>query len=240
MGIVKNARVFVDGYDMSGDLNQAAIDAGAEEQDDTRFNDTTRAVASGGLKTFAWSVGGFWKAGSTGPDAIAYGRLGSTAVTTLSPSTAGAGSVAYLWQGRPANYELGGSIGDNHSFSLSGAVGDEAVRGQILARVATASTTANGTAVNLGSRTAAQKLYAALHVYGVTGSTNTLTVKIQSDASTSFASPTTHVTFTAVSAGVTGEWKTATGASTDAYYRAVRTVAGATADFDYAVSAGIA
>jgi len=239
MAILKDAKVLIDSFDFSGDTRALAMDYGAEEQDDTRFGDTTRSNAAGTLKTFAWNLEGFWKAGANEVDPSMFTRLGSTdLITTLIPesSTGIAGDVAYLYKGLAKGYQFGGSVGDNLPFTVNGGVRSDLVRGNALYG-ATVTATGNGVAV-AGTKSSTQTLYGALHVVTAVGSTNDLTVIVQSDNSTAFGSPTNQLSFTLTN-GIVSEWKSSTASSADTYWRASHTVAGATASFKYFVSVGV-
>lgn len=240
MAILKDAKVLIDGYDFSGDTRALAMEYDAEDQDDTRFGQDTRQLAAGTLKTFAWNLEGFWKAGANEPDPVIFTRIGSTdLVTTLIPtsSTAAAGDIGYFYKGLAKGYPFGGSVGDNLPFTVNGGVRSNAVRGTVL-HGATVTGTGTGSKENLGGVGSGQTLYGALHVVTAVGSTNDLTVIVESDSSTSFGSGTTRLSFSQTSA-IGGQFATGTGSTGDVYYRVSHTVAGATASFKYYVTVGI-
>lgn len=110
--------------------------------------------------------------------------------------------------------------------------------GKVLHPLATRTTTASGTAVAFTGPTVNQLLYGGLHV--TSGSGGTLTVRIQTDDSAGFGTPTTRITFTATTGPVAaGELKflTAVGISSETHIRADWTVSAGT--FTFAVNAGI-
>ena len=108
-----------------------------------------------------------------------------------------------------------------------------------MANNASESSSASESAVELGAVSATQKLVATLHVTAVTGTSPTLDVTIESDASDSFAGgETTQITFTTVSA-VGSQTIEINGAVTDTWFREEHTIGGTTPGFDYVVTLGI-
>ena len=104
----------------------------------------------------------------------------------------------------------------------------------------TLTATGNGTSQQLGAVTSAQKVYAAIHIWSISGtSTPTITVKIQSDDNSSFTSATDRITFTAATA-IGSQYKATAGAITDTYWRANYTITGTNPIFAIAISCGIA
>lgn len=240
MSILKKAKVLIDSFDFSGDLNALALDYDAEDQDDTRFGGDTRKLAPGTLKTFAWNLEGFWKAGANEPDPSLFSRIGSTDhIVTVIPvlSTAVEGDIGYIYKGLARGYKFGGKVGDNLPFNVNGGTRGRFVRGKVLhGGVVTA--TGTGAKFTLGGGGTGKLIYAALHVVSAVGSTNDLTVKVQSDNSTSFGSPNNRINFAQVS-GIASQFETDPGTSTDDVYRVSHTVAGATASFEYFVTVGV-
>jgi hypothetical protein len=96
----------------------------------------------------------------------------------------------------------------------------------------------NGTAVALAGPTAAQRLYATLHVTAYSGFTNVV-VKVQSDNSSGMASPTDRITFATVT-GRTSEFASVAGDfSTETHLRVTWTVTGS-GSITFAVAFGVA
>lgn len=229
--VLTNTKVWVDDLDVSGQLNAIAVEYGVEALDDTVFGDGTRSN-TGGLKTTTMSHEGYWAAGT---DEKAFSKIGGSTVVTIAGAGSAVGDSAYLAETLTTTYSPSAAVGELLGFSLEMEAAGPLIRGALLANQ-TATGSANGTPVQLGATTAAQSLYGALHVTSLaTGAV--LTVKIQSDSASGFASPTDKITFTAASGVTTAELKSAAGANADTYYRASWTLTGGSGSF--IVSAGI-
>lgn len=227
--VLTNTKVWVDQYDVSGQLNAVAVEYGVDALDDTTFGDDTRSN-NGGLKTTSMSHEGYWAAGT---DAALFSKIGGSTVVTIAGAGSTIGDDAYLAQTLTTTYSPGAAIGELLAFSVEMEAAGPLLRGALLANN---TETGNGDAApqQLGAVSATQKIYGALHVTSCTG--GTLTVKIQSDSTSGFASPTDQITFTAAT-GATAQFSSASGAITDTYWRALWTLTGGSASF--IVSAGI-
>lgn len=216
-----NAFSYVDSHDFTGDSNALTFNGSAAELDRTTFRSQGwRTLAGGGLKTGEFTMGGLWQAGTDQVDPVAFGDLGADGrVVTFGPEET-EGGPAYIWQGGNFNYVLGGNVGDLAPFTLAGRNTESVgvVRGRLAKAMASVNATGVlGSVLNLGAVGAAQFLYSTLHIFGTPGST--ITVQIQSDDSSGFASPTTRATFGPfTTAG--GRWMTrVAGAIADTHYR---------------------
>lgn len=226
--IIQNAKLWFDGYDLSGDMNSLSLSYGAELQDATVLGDASRRRRAG-LKTVSFSHIGFWNGGAGGVDDALFSEIGVNDVPmTIAPLTGVEGELAYLFNAEAASYAPGGQVGQMFKFTVTGETSDGRglVRGTI-GRRATDTVTANGTIMNLGAVGSTQKLYAALHVFDtVAGSSPTLDVKIQSAALVGFGSPTDRITFTQKTAKGSQYATPVAGAITDAYWRVAVTIGG--------------
>lgn len=152
------------------------------------------------------------------------------------------GSLAYLFRGIPLTYTpIEGAPGELAMARLSGnSSTGGVVRGLMLhPGSASRSSSSTGTGRQLGAVTSDKRLYAALHVLSVAGSsTPTLTVKVQSDDNAGFTSATDRITFTGATA-VGSQWSSVAGAITDDYWRVSYTLSGSSPVFAFAVTAGI-
>src|SRR3712207_1467928 len=93
---LKDATVWVHGYDMTTDLNEIGLDASADPLDNTTFGGGGYRSRIAGFKTVKADLKGFWQAGASSIDAEAFPDLAGTVgrVVTVTPDGA-AGSVAY-------------------------------------------------------------------------------------------------------------------------------------------------
>jgi hypothetical protein len=117
------------------------------------------------------------------------------------------------------------------------------VRGQIAHPPGTPRTAdGTGPALTLGAVPAGKRLYAALHVLSASGTTPSLTARIESAATgdAGFTSPTTRLTFAAAAAPGGQILRTTGDAITDTRWRLAWTITGTTPSFLLAASAGIA
>lgn len=234
--ILKNPLIAVGDIDMSADLNQVNLEYGTDEVDDTRFGMNTHQVAAGALKTLSASVSGRFNAVDGGLDGRLFDNLASEGAFSLTP-TRSDGDTAYLSKLVRLSYTPGASIGERLSFEANLSGTTDLVRGQLLGDLqATASGT--GTAVQLGTLTSDETLYAALHVVAFAGSSPTLDVTIESDTDSSFSAPTTRITFSQAT-GRTSEWASQAGAIADDWFRINYTLGGTNPDFTFIVTAGI-
>lgn len=167
-------------------------------------------------------------------DKALYNNMSTSgSVCTICPNASTIGSLAYFFKSTQSEYTPGGAIGELLGFSWAAGANDRLSRGNVLesARVASTDTSIEqGNGVVLTD----QNLYAALHVLSVSGTTSTLDVIIQSDA-TGFAGPNNRITFTQAT-GITSEYATpVAGPITDDFWRVSYTVGGANEEFVFIV-----
>ena len=234
MSVLKNTKVYMDGFDLSGDLNASNFDYGAEMLDGTHFGDEAR-VNEPGLATARLQHEGHWRAGGSGPDDAIFSRIGTpNVVTTLCPESGAVGEVAYTFRAMHPEYSLGGQVGELTPFSVS-AEGDEGiapVRGTVLNAAGSVTASGNGTGVEIAGGAS----YAALHVLSASAS-DTLDVTVESDINGSFPSPVTVATFSQMSDTGSG-WQAISGAGADTWFRVSYTLGGTDPDFSFVVVVG--
>lgn len=245
--ILKNVRLFSGGADLTGVNNKFELKAEREEKDRTNFGSydpatgTLWAECVGGLIKLTVSAEGQWEAGDTGKvDDEAWAGLGVVGTNTACPHTADVAALAWLTPGMDGSYQLGGQVGDVAPWQMSGVGSGAQARGVVLHPPGTARTaTGNGTAVQHVAVPAGSRLYANLHVLSVSGTTPSLTVKVQSDVDNTFGTPADLITFAAANARG-GQALSAAGPVTDTWYRVVHTISGTTPSFLYLCSIGVA
>ncbi|MFC8156312.1 hypothetical protein ACFUO0_20055 [Streptomyces cinereoruber] len=239
--ILTNVRAFASGADLTGASNKIEIAAEVEEKDATTYGSSGWKGVVGSLGSAGIEAEGYWEAGDPSlVDDAAWAQLGGVWPWTVCPDTAEVGSLAYLTRALRSNYKLGGAVGDVAPWSSTSKGSWPLVRGQI-AHPPGQARTANGTGtvLNLGAVPAGQRLYAALHVLSVAGTTPSLTVSVESDDSAGMGSPTTRLSFAAATAAGGQALHTDAAAITDTHYRVAWTVSGTTPSFMFALSLGI-
>tara|TARA_R110002020_G_scaffold2230_4_gene10430 strand:- start:4844 stop:5602 length:759 start_codon:yes stop_codon:yes gene_type:complete len=239
-----DARIFLGGYEYTSFSSSLTTDYAAEMLDNTVFGDDTRSNR-GGVRTFAFTVGGYRDDGATTPfgdaSGTAYARVGAAReVFSYAPVGTADGQRSFTIRGVNGTYTpLSGSVGDLLPFELTGAAAhSELIRG-VVEGVGTKTATANSTGTNLGALSATQSLYAGLHVTAFGGTSPTLDVKIQSDDNSGFSSATDRITFTQNTGSIQAQWGSVNGAVSDTYWRSVMTIGGSTPTFTLYVTIGI-
>lgn len=241
--VLSNAKLWVNGFDFSGDVSALALKYGADTKDVTVLSQTTRTRLPG-LTFFSFQHEGFWSGGNGNVDDAIFNSVFALANTEMSidPQNGGGieGDLAYTGQVDLSSYAPSAKVGDALAFSVSGdSDGAPLVRGTLLAN-RTVVATGNGAIFQLGAVGALQKMYAALHVLApIAGTTPTLNVTLQSAATGGFGSPTTRITF-AQASGIGSQWGTpAVGPITDQFWRVTFTVGGTGGpSFPFVVVAG--
>lgn len=240
-----NLKTWLDGYDVSGDLNEATVDDGADMKDASVFGLDTHRMQPG-LKTAKLGLKGFWQADdSASPqliDKTLFTRVAvANSVVSLSPAGGAEGDVGFSLRALLGQYAPGAKVGDLFAFTVSAEAsgGSGLVRGTVMHNAARTAT-GTGTIRQLGAVSATQKVYAALHVLAVAGTTPTLVVKVQSAALVGFGSPTDEITFASANA-IGSQWATPlAGAITDAFWRLSWTITGSAGQsFTFVVVVGI-
>lgn len=240
--VLVNAKLWCGAFDWTGDVNALALKFGAEAKDTTVLGSAAR-TRTPGLESFSFQHEGFWSGGLTNVDDAIFNSVFAIANTPMSIDPQGSGvegDVAYTGLVDLARYTPGAKVGDMLAFSVAGdGDGARLVRGTLMGN-RTVVASGNGTVFQLGAVSAAQKIYAALHVpQGVSGAAPTLDVKLQSAALVGFGSPTDRITFSQKTAAGY-QWGTAVaGSITDQFWRVVWTVGGGTPSFPFVVVAGI-
>lgn len=228
MAIVKftDAQIFWGGVNASAKHNSIDLNYSAAMLDGTTFGQGT-TVNFSGLLQWSMSGSGFWDAAASNnvPDPNYFTNTGAAAGVPLSLAPANSdGGVAYIFNTIGSNYTFFGTIGELTPFSIDMAPTKYGTKGVIALQPSSRAASANGTSMNLGTITSAQKLVAAVHVTAFSGTS--LDVVIQSDDDTGFPSATSRIAFTQAT-GITSEWKELAGPITpDNFFRASCTFVG--------------
>jgi hypothetical protein len=224
--VLTDSKLYLGQYDVSGDLQAINSDFAAELLDVTTFGQTTR-VRKGGLKVVTMNSEGLWSGGANAVDDALFAQIGVANVpVTIIPAGATLSNPAYIFRAIHGSYAPGATVGEMFRFSVAaeGSGGVGMLRGSAL-HVGTETATGTETGEQLGAVSATQSIYAALHVYSVSGTDPTLDVVLQSDDNSGFTTATGRITF-AQATGITSEWSSLAGAVTDDYWRASFTIGG--------------
>lgn len=219
--VLKNAKVFMGAYDLTGYSNNVALNYGVEALDDTTLGSDTRTQTAG-LKTVSAGVDGFW---DSTPDAGLQANVGvsDTPFSIVAPEGT-AGSIAYFFKCEQGTYTMGGEVGSLLNFGAEANARDNLIRGKLIYH-GTATSTGNTAAIAFPTMPADETLWGALHVFTAPTS-GTLDVTVESDTASGFSTPVTQLTFTQVGTANTYEFKSATGAISDTYMRVTHTNSG--------------
>lgn len=222
---------WLDGYDLTGDLNETELNLEHDVLDATVFVSGTGPrgrVRQAGLQSVASKVAGLWWSDTAvAPDPQIVNGLATGASAVVTQSVAGTlGDVAYLYTAKKLAYSVFGKAGELVPFSLDtqggrmpgGVPWVGAVRGVVAAgKGAVSATGAVGAGVQLGAVGAGKYLYATVHVF--TAGT-TITLKVESDDNSGFTTPTSRIATIGPITAVGGVWATrVAGPITDTYYR---------------------
>ncbi len=193
--VLKNARVYLGGLDVSGQSNELALPYESEVKESTTFASGGAREKVCGLLNWSLDLKGFVEYG----EGLIDERLFQNVAVPDQPASAfvdsTAGARGYFGKSLQASYAPGAKVGDLMAFAVKIEGSGGLVRGTLL-EVGAKATSGNGTAQNLGAVLASQYLYGILHVVAWTGLTS-ITVKIQSDDAEAFTTPTDRVTFAA-------------------------------------------
>lgn len=247
--ILAGVRIFSGGADLTTRANKVEVESSVEDKDCTAFdaNGGMWTEYLGGLFSTNLSAAGQWEAGdSSMVDDEMWSQLGGLGGFTILPNgantTPATGDLAEFTYALRGQYKVGGTVGDVAPWEASLSGSWPYVRGLLAHPPGTARTaTGNGTAVTGVATTSSTRLYGVLHVLSASGTTPSLTVKIQSDDNSGFTSATDRLTFTAATAR-TSEIKreAAVGANADTFYRATWTISGTTPSFLFVCAFGVA
>jgi hypothetical protein len=241
--VLLDCRLFAGGADLSGNSNKIEITSEIEEKDATNYRSDGWKELLGGLGSAEMAGEGQWEAGDSGMvDDSSWAQLGGNTAWSASPADAVVGDLAYFMKAMRADYKLGDAVGEIAPWSGMAKSSWPLVRGVFAHPPGTARTaTGDGTALQLGAIAAGQRLYAALHVLSVSGtSTPTITVEIESDSQEDFAgTPETRLTFDAATAGGGQILRTDGSAHADTWYRPTWTITGTDPSFLFVVVLGV-
>lgn len=247
VNVLTDVRCYIGDVDATGQTNQAALSGAVNNLDATTFGNNGWSAVAGGIKGGKLTVSGFAAAGAiAGLDQVDdsfWGDLtsGTTVPVTVCPAGSGAvGGLAYLTRVLTTEVKEFDKVGELLPFEFDGTLSGPMANGAILHPQGTARTTTGfGTPVQLPAVATGQRLFTALHVMSITGTTPTLAVIVQSAPTSGFGSPTTRATFVGATTTTMFDFQIASGPITDTWWRVGYTIAGTTPSYLFACSAGI-
>ncbi len=229
------AKVYANGYDLSGFLKQFSVSAKADAHEASTFGDTAKDYIAG-LKDATLSAEGVYDGATGAIDAILEAALGDdSSIWTYFPQGESAvGDDGYGFDAVTTGYEVSTPVNDVAVISTEAQGKTGAERVDSLHPLGAETVTGNGTSLdNTASSTNGGAAY--LQVTAASGTTPSLTVKIQH--STDNSTWVDLITFTAVTAANQAERKAVTG-NVNRYIRATWTISGTGPNFTFSVAFG--
>ncbi|MGV9987730.1 hypothetical protein [Streptomyces olivaceus] len=240
--VLLNVRCFAAGLDLTSVSNKIELTSEVEEKPTTNYGSDGYAEVVGGLSSAEIAGEGQWEAGDdTKVDDVTWAQLGGVGPWSVSGNNSAAvGALVYFTRAMRADYTLLADVGEVAPWTSTAKSSWPLVRGQFAHPPGTTRTaTGSGTALEVGAVPAGKRLYAALHVLSVAGTTPSLTARVESSADDTFTDPTTRATFTAATE-VGGQMLRTDGtALTDTWWRVAWTITGTTPSFLFAAALGI-
>ena len=248
--VLTTSGIWMDSYDLSGQLRGVSLEHGVELADATTFGNTTRIHFPTTKRTRA-QVEGLWSAAGAagtggavagGPDRPLFDNIALEGTIFSFAPVSTEGQPAYTFQAAQATYTFGGQFGGLLPFSASAeaSTAPSLVRGTLLAKRTGLTSSGTTTKYQVGAVTSGKVMYAALHVTSVSGTSPTLDVIVQSDPDSSAGGEANQITFSQANATANrAQWST-TGVTTDTWWRTSYTIGGsATPTFAFVVVVGI-
>lgn len=194
-----NAFIYMGPLDFTGSSDELLLRAEAQTPECTTWRSNRWREYKQTLKTSMLSSGGFWSSASANDvDPEFFNTLGTGGQVVTAGLQETEGEIAHIMRKLPTQVSFfEGSVGDLSRAKVEGAGSDGSI-GQIRCKLFKAfgevdSTGATGTAVELGAISGTQSLYGTLHTFGTPGTD--ITVIVESDSASNFATPTTRATF---------------------------------------------
>lgn len=234
--VLTNAKIYLEGYDLTGAMNTLDLARSVDAPDRTVFGDSNRRTMAGGLETARFSGGGYADLADAADMHILEANFGADATLSVIPTGAD-GTRAFLMTALTSSIEQGGTVGDIYPFRFEAMSNTTLKRGVLLMPKTTKTSAGNGAVATFADDTSATgKWTGHMHVFTTDG--GTLTVFIKSSPTGVFGGEeVTRVTFVAQT--TVGGWAklSAAGAVAHDYWRTNWTFTGASVTF--AVALGI-
>lgn len=239
--VLTNSQILVGSFDATTFTGSFQDSAQIEMREGTTYGNGGYVIKYPGKASYTNAISGNADYASGGIAAnFTPSLLGSQQLVSIQPTGGtAAGDPSIFTRALINNIAAPGGVdGEMAEFAMAFSSDNQKVYGQVAAPLAARTATANGSVLTMTGPTASQKVYAGLHITSVSGTTPSVTVKIQSATLVGFGSPTDRITFTAANAA---GWQFANlaGAITDGFWRAVFTISGTTPSFTCAVVLGV-
>lgn len=239
--VIKNASLFLHSKQLASNTNQIEFTETAEKVTTTNFASGGWEESLAGLRSTELSCE-LMLEDAAEPELTLNGLVENGtevpfSVTKTYPPVAG--DVCWFASVIALYLTLKAVLGQLWAGSMKFGNRAHAVRGKIVEYNAARSTTGTSASLTMPAAATGERLWIAVHVTAVSGTTPTLDLILQSDADSGYGSPTTRITvpqFTLVGSYITY----LAGPVTDVEYRISATVAGTTPSFTYMVAIGIA
>lgn len=240
--------IFGDFGEIWGSCNEVKVDAQCDTKDVSTFGNNGWRSHIPGLKRGTINIKGF-RDYSTLEEEYFWNDLTTKPVITVAPALAetqrtgvSVGDKVYFTTGNIHRRKaIDARIGEPSMFDIE--VGSDLVPligGQTLSTSSSAKTVSgNHSSKQLGAVAAGQSIYLCVHVLAVSGTTPTLTIKLDSDDNSGMSSPTTRVTFPLVSTFLFAGISSMVGPVTDDWWRVSWTITGTAPSYRFVASAGI-
>ena len=148
--ILKDCKLYVGGYDYSGDMNQLETRSERESKDITVFGCDTKISQAGLMQTTINHVG-LWRSAAGAPDPVLTAMLDTSGeVITVCPTDGADGEPALSCTGMASRYAPKGQIGEIFAFEFAAEGTSRLVRGQVFG-TGTKTATGTGTVYQLGT-----------------------------------------------------------------------------------------
>ncbi len=234
--VLSNAGIYLGGYKLGSHHNEVDLDPTREMKVDTRFGPSNWETCRPGVHRIAVSGGGYHDFSETDVEAdrVYFEEISAAEeVMSLTPHGGVQGHIAWLFKTLQAKYTPGGQYGELFRFKVSAQGYGTLVRSIVLEND-TLTGSATSTPLQLGAVTAAQKIYAGIHVVSLTG---TADFKVQSDNAEAFTTPVDRITFAQFTT-IGALLGTADGAITDDWWAVALTLSGG-GEVEFFITAGI-